>query len=192
MVLHASLAHTTSHLRAPPPLAIASKALPFLGEAPPKLDGTMAGDVGFDPLNLSESAVPLPWMREAEIKHGRVCMLAIVGYIAVDAGIRAPGADKIGTVTSFTAHDATVASGHMFLLLGVAGVLELAGIAGIAASLKGERTPGNFELGSSMVKDVKQLDRMQLAEITHCRLAMMAFSGLVTQAALGHTAFPHF
>ena len=36
------------------------------------------------------------------------------------------------------------------------------------------------------------LDRMQLAEITHCRLAMMAFSGLITQAALGHTAFPYF
>jgi len=64
----------------------ASQALPFL-EKPAALDGTMAGDVGFDPLQLS-SLVPLAWMREAEIKHGRVCMLAIVGYIAVDVGLR--------------------------------------------------------------------------------------------------------
>ncbi len=48
--------------------------------APPYLQG-------FDPLGLS-SYFPVAWLREAEIKHGRVCMLAIVGYIAVDTGLR--------------------------------------------------------------------------------------------------------
>jgi hypothetical protein len=50
-----------------------SKAMPFL-MAPPALDGTMAGDVGFDPLWVS-SMLPdagwLPWLREATPKPKR-------------------------------------------------------------------------------------------------------------------------
>ena len=58
-----------------------SEALPFV-ECPQYLDGTMAGDVGFDPLGLSDytkgpfdtPAEHLGWMREAEIKHGTPCL----------------------------------------------------------------------------------------------------------------------
>merc|ERR1719393_1151892 len=95
------------------PLMMAkSQALPFL-EAPPQLDGSMAGDVGFDPLGLS-GYFSLDYMREAEIKHGRICMLATLGYVTVDAGIYAPGAPK---VSSLAAHDTCVKTGHMLMLL---------------------------------------------------------------------------
>ena len=40
----------------------------------------MAGDVGFDPLGLSEN-FDMKWLREAEIKHGRTCMLACFGFV---------------------------------------------------------------------------------------------------------------
>lgn len=43
------------------------------------------------------SEVPLPtvyWMREAELKHGRLCMLAICGFVAVDTGAHWPGTGK--------------------------------------------------------------------------------------------------
>ena len=59
-----------------------SLSMPFL-EQPKNLDGSMAGDVGFDPLGLSEIddlGVDLYWLREAELKHGRVAMLATIGY----------------------------------------------------------------------------------------------------------------
>lgn len=56
-----------------------SKAMPFLSQ-PPKLDGSMAGDVGFDPLGLS-TFLDVKWLREAELKHGRICMLAWTGCI---------------------------------------------------------------------------------------------------------------
>ena len=53
-----------------------SLSMPFL-EQPKNLDGSMAGDVGFDPLGLSEIddlGIDLYWLREAELKHGRVAI----------------------------------------------------------------------------------------------------------------------
>ena len=67
--------------------------MPFL-EQPKNLDGSMAGDVGFDPLGLSEIddlGIDLYWLREAELKHGRVAMLAATGVIWVEAFGPLPG-----------------------------------------------------------------------------------------------------
>lgn len=66
-----------------------SKAVPFLSR-PEKLDGTLAGDVGFDPLGIS-NYWDIKWMREAELKHGRICMLATAG-ILVQEFVHLPGA----------------------------------------------------------------------------------------------------
>ena len=96
------------------------KAIPFLA-VPAHLDGTMAGDNGFDPLELG-SAYNMKYMREAELKHGRVCMLAFFGYIAVDGGYTWPGAP---TVSSLAAHDESVKNGSMLFLLGLILVFEV-------------------------------------------------------------------
>jgi len=56
-----------------------SKSVPFM-ERPPALDGSMAGDVGFDPLNIS-GYLNIKWLREAELKHARICMLASLGWL---------------------------------------------------------------------------------------------------------------
>jgi len=55
-----------------------SVSIPFL-KRPSKLDGTHAGDVGFDPLGLSEK-LDLYTMMEAETRHARLAMLAVVGW----------------------------------------------------------------------------------------------------------------
>lgn len=55
-----------------------SVAMPFLGR-PPKLDGTQAGDFGFDPLGFSED-FDLFTMQEAELRHARLAMLAVIGW----------------------------------------------------------------------------------------------------------------
>lgn len=53
----------------------------------------MAGSVDFDPLGLS-TTMDLRWMREAEIKHGRVAMLATLGYTLPELfGLKFPGFD---------------------------------------------------------------------------------------------------
>lgn len=76
---------------------------------------------GFDPLNLAGS-FDINYMREAELKHGRICMLAWVGYVAVDNGFYVPFAPH---VSSLAAHDTAVKSGNMLLLLGAVGVIEV-------------------------------------------------------------------
>merc|ERR1719207_338439 len=80
-----------------------TEALPFM-EEPAHLAG-MIGNVGFDPLSLS-TPQNIKWMREAELKHGRMTMLAWTGYVAVDLGLKLPGA-KYAALTSYTAHQGT-------------------------------------------------------------------------------------
>jgi hypothetical protein len=59
-----------------------------------------AGDVGFDPLGISE-LIDVKWLREAELKHGRVCMLAATGMIVQDV-FKFPGVTSVfGTSLSF-------------------------------------------------------------------------------------------
>jgi light-harvesting complex I chlorophyll a/b binding protein 4 len=55
-----------------------SIAMPML-KRPSKLDGTHAGDVGFDPLGFSESN-DMYTLMESEIRHARLAMLAVVGW----------------------------------------------------------------------------------------------------------------
>jgi len=64
--------------RAAAPTMKKSEALPFM-EEPAHLAG-MIGNVGFDPLSLS-TPQNIKWMREAELKHGRMTMLAWTGYV---------------------------------------------------------------------------------------------------------------
>jgi len=191
--------HTVAQRAGVALMAEKSAALPFV-DKPAGLDGSMAGDVGFDPLGFSNHelgpfdtpAEHMAWMREAELKHGRVCMLGVVGWILVDWGFRAPGAEKIGSVTSFAAHDATVASGHLAALMLAVLVFEIAGAGAIKASLEGTRTPGDFALTGGFGKTPEALKKLQEQEIKHSRLAMMAFGGIATQTALGYTSFPYF
>mmetsp|Transcript_28571 Transcript_28571/g.43926 ORF Transcript_28571/g.43926 Transcript_28571/m.43926 type:complete len:265 (+) Transcript_28571:121-915(+) len=46
----------------------------------PVLDGELAGDYGFDPLRLAKDKESLWAYREAEVKHARLAMLAVVGW----------------------------------------------------------------------------------------------------------------
>lgn len=75
---------TSNRARSSSKLSAASSdrsiALPFL-KRPEKLDGTLVGDFGFDPLGFTENVNDLDYVQSAEIKHGRVAMLATVGFI---------------------------------------------------------------------------------------------------------------
>jgi len=51
-----------------------------MGDAPVVLDGSLAGDAGFDPVGFADCRENLLLYREAEIKHARLAMLAAAGW----------------------------------------------------------------------------------------------------------------
>ena len=170
-----------------------SASLPFL-PAPANCEGYV-GNVGFDPVGFS-NYFPVDYLREAELKHGRMCQLAWLGYVAVDLGMRLPGyPEALSGATSATAHDAAVeygALGNIFVWIAFA---EMAGWIGVSQMLQGSgRAPGDFGLGKKFLdgKSEAQIEQMKLKEITHCRAAMLAFSGVVTQSVLFDKSFPYF
>lgn len=55
-----------------------SLSCPLL-ERPSNLDGSHAGDFGFDPLGLSQE-FDLYYMQECELRHARLAMLAVAGW----------------------------------------------------------------------------------------------------------------
>lgn len=199
-----------------------SEALPFLPR-PINLDGSMVGDVGFDPMYLSSipknfsgfiqppqweetSGLPtLYWMREAELKHGRVCMLAWFGWLATDGAfgfpLRFPGdLYSVESIpSSYAAHDVLVSQGSMGFILFAAGLIEFCTGAVLVEVSKGEsdRAAGDYGLDPLNFlkgKSEDDVNRMKLRELKNGRLAMLAFAGVVTQSGLSDAthSFPYF
>ena len=143
----------------------------------------------FDPLNLS-SKYDVNWLREAEIKHGRVCMLAVTGWLANDYGVLKEAFPGVPDVSSLEAHDACTKSGHMWALLGIVGICEALHMSVVVPRLDADwegYTPGDYGLDPLKIGT----DSNKIAELKHGRLAMLGFSGLVTQEALGHAVVMH-
>jgi Chlorophyll A-B binding protein len=163
-------------------------------EAPPNLEG-YPGNAGFDPFRFSDF-VPMDFLAEAEIKHGRICMMATVGFLAVDSGLRVyPLPDGYEGLTALTAHDALVKQGAMqqlFLWIAIAEVIDTIAI---VQMLNGSgRKPADFgfdPLGFMKNKSPEEKMKLQVNEIKNGRLAMLAFSGIVTQSVLYGTEFPY-
>jgi len=177
---------TSSSRAAAPLMQVKSKAIPFL-KNPPALDGSMAGDIGFDPLQISD-LVPLAWSREAELKHARVCMLAVAGWVTVDLGFRVPFAPE---VSSLYAHDAAVEKGPMLgMLIPLAAIEVLAGIPKCFQLLNDPDAapPGDYKFDPLGFGGGKMMEEKELA---NGRAAMLAFSGIVTQSALTGNSFPY-
>merc|ERR1719506_1553524 len=170
------------------PAVVYSEALPFLTRrASLGPVGAYVGDVGFDPLGFSE-ILPMDWLREAEIKHARVSMLAFVGFVFTDF-YTLPGFEY----TTLEAHDACVASGSMSQLLLWLGALEVVSFIGIDQMLRGSgREPGDFGFDPlGFGNDPDKLKDLQMKELANGRLAMFAFGGVVTQSVLTGNSFPY-
>ncbi|KAL9139837.1 Photosystem I chain B-like [Amphidinium carterae] len=170
-----------------------SAAVPYL-TYPERLEGWVGGEKGFDPLRTSD-IIDVYWLREAELKHGRICMLATLGWISVDVGARFP-AEMFQGVGAIEAHNKMVEAGVMQQMLSIVGVCELFSLYLIKEGLLGriQRKAGDYFIGKNFLpKEPEKATDMQLKELENGRLAMLAFSGIVTQANLfPESHFPYF
>ncbi|KAG5184805.1 chlorophyll a/b-binding protein domain-containing protein [Tribonema minus] len=162
-----------------------SKSLPFLVK-PKQLDGWV-GNAEFDPFSLSE-LLPMAFVRESELKHGRIAMLAVVGFVVSEL-IHIPG-------EAYQASNPVDAVN----MVGAQPMLQIFAFCGFLESVfhKGKmtmmdmhadgQTPGDFGFDPLNVsKDPAKLAQYQLSEIKNGRLAMMAISGLIHQSIItGH------
>jgi hypothetical protein len=122
----------------------------------------------------------LKYARWAEIKHGRICMLAIVGIVVQQAGIHVPG-DAFTNTDIFGAVNSVGFGANVQIFLTIAGV-ELATF----NQHYGDGEPGDLAFDGGLLKKMspEQIKTRQTQEIVHGRLAMIAFTGAIVQTFL--------
>jgi len=189
----------------PPPVKkapILAQWFPFGLKAPAALDGSLAGDVGFDPLGFSKDKKALYWMREAETKHGRLAMLAAVGWplselfhkelaqtLKLDSilagGDRAPSLLNGGLSSVY-------ASGMLVMSIIIAGYLEAKAMNDGYVFWNAEKpenyVPGDYKFDPLNLYSVRKGSKksMENAEIKNGRLAMLAITAFAfSEAATG-------
>ena len=147
--------------------------------------------VAWDPMRFCElykvsgNNPDVAWMREAELKHGRMSMLAIVGVMVQSAGIHFPGNADI----SFDNADWATAPqslppaawGQVLLFIGLVEGQKSVGLADLWNGVTTDREPGNYgpAFGSELLsKDPVAADKMRLKELKNGRVAMLAIMGV--------------
>jgi len=168
-----------------------SQSIPFL-KRPKTLTQELAGDVGFDPLNFATNNDILIEYREAEIKHGRLAMLASAGWVFAelyDEDI----ASYIGMEPILNSNDRvpSVFNGGMERVsplwwgfcLGLTAAIDLYGVK--RARVLEDYTPGDLGFDPLGLypdeEDEEGRLRMELAEIKHGRLGMIAITAFSVQ-----------
>jgi len=149
------------------------------------------GPYEFDPLGFSKYTELVPWFREAELKHGRICMLAWLGMVVPDF-LRVPGDRYSFDAVPLTidAHDKLNGQvGVNFQILFWISIVELC-CAKKVFEWNSLETAGDYGLTGFFPADEEGQKRMRLSELKNGRLAMIAFSGAITQAVLTQHTFP--
>lgn len=146
------------------------------------------GTYQFDPLMLSARFPEyLPWFREAELKHGRVAMLAFVGLLAPE-GFRIPLDDFQGDFDFVTCHSKFIyglGTGPMWWLLVFCSIIESLRFKemGLGFEKLNLENAGDLNFGKSFLpKTAEGQTQMRIKELKNGRLAMLAVSGIITQA----------
>jgi len=161
--------------------------------APEILDGSLAGDVGFDPLGFSRTKNTLLWMREAEVKHSRLAMLAAVGWplselwhkeLASVFGMESILAGKSGSLAPSLLNgglSSPYATAMLIASVLVAGFLEGQAMNKGDIFISSEKSkgyvPGDFQFDPVNLYKIRgDKKSMELTEIKNGRLAMCAIT----------------
>lgn len=182
----------------------ADRPLWFPGNPAPKhLDGSLAGDYGFDPLNLGSEPETLKWFVQAELIHGRWAMLAVAGILFTAIGAKA----GLGFPQWYDAGEVSIQNSQIsfgtllvieFLLMGWVetkrwldirnpGSQADGSFLGVTEGFKGKENgyPGGryFDFMGLAAGDEQQYKDYKTKEIKNGRLAMVAILGFWSQYA---------
>eukprot|EP00608_Synchroma_pusillum_P002286 CAMPEP_0198420886 /NCGR_PEP_ID=MMETSP1452-20131203/1239_1 /TAXON_ID=1181717 /ORGANISM="Synchroma pusillum, Strain CCMP3072" /LENGTH=215 /DNA_ID=CAMNT_0044141067 /DNA_START=53 /DNA_END=700 /DNA_ORIENTATION=+ len=167
-----------------------SASVPFL-KKPANLDGSLAGDVGFDPLGLSdvsEVGIDLYWFREAELKHGRIAMMAFLGAIFTETFGPLPGMPTAGCAVDQFWKVYEEKPGAIFAMVIAISILEaISGVAITKGRELGVRAPGDYSFNPARLALTKETRaELELKEVKNGRLAMWAAAGMLMQESITH------
>lgn len=178
-----------------------SQALP-MDKRPPALDGTLPGDVGFDPAGFTNNPPrkyfygggerSLKWFQEAEIVHGRVAMIAALGWVFPSIyhwpGNAEVGLDAYANTNPLLAYS-QVPQAAVLQIIAAVSVIEHFRIARV---IRGDAPAGDLGLGQGEGRwnpfgfkySDEEYREKQVQEIKNGRLAMVAIIGLISQASV--------
>jgi hypothetical protein len=152
----------------------------------------------FDPLGFSKNGNMelLQWYREAEIKHGRVAMAAVVGFLVNYQGISFPADltmsgekfSSLGTKAPLAAWDNLSDKGK-WSILGFIGLLEVLGEAEKPHYMRGGKSGTNklvWNFGDKYLsgKTEEQKREKRTAEINNGRLAMLGVMSIIAGSTI--------
>ncbi|KAL1523640.1 hypothetical protein AB1Y20_018575 [Prymnesium parvum] len=141
------------------------------------------GNKVFDPLGLANmcpyGSMEFEWMRTSEIKHGRVCMAASVGWIINEAGIHFPGMLSQHPPIAFADLGTGLAAWDAVPIAGKAQILAAAGIIETASEM---RKPHYLKGG--MIKFEGPKADSRISELKNGRLAMIAVASFYSASVL--------
>merc|ERR1712050_287667 len=152
----------------------------------------------YDPLGLvaDGNEAKFDRLRYVEIKHGRVAMLAVVGYLIEAAGIRLPGqisydgTEFADIPAGFDALSA-IPSGGVFQIVGFVGFLEIFVMQDIAGTGEfiGDFRNGFIDYGWDTFDEETKLKKRAI-ELNQGRAAMMGILALTVHEKLGVPLIP--
>ena len=146
-------------------------------------DKTLAGDFGFDPLQIADSPDALAWQREAEIKHARLAMLAAFGWPISEV-------TNFGNLLTKEGRAPSLLNGG----LGEVNGLYWAAVVGLAVYWEGQGLDKKFGKQDDYLPGMLNFDplgadspSMRNAEITNGRVAMIAITVFALEEAIFRT-----
>jgi len=147
----------------------------------------------YDPLGLVADGDQAKFerLRGVELKHGRICMLGVVGYLVNKAGIYLPGeistdGTKFSDLGSGWDASFAVPVAGALQVLAFCGFLEIAGWKQNPGSFPGDFSASSFPVG--WTSDYSEEEKLQkrAAELNNGRAAQMGMLGLMVHDKLGN------
>uniref|UniRef100_A0A7S3Y2R7 Plastid light harvesting protein n=1 Tax=Heterosigma akashiwo TaxID=2829 RepID=A0A7S3Y2R7_HETAK len=181
--------------------------------AVPEADAQYTDDIGvvaplgvWDPSGvLARGPEEVARLRELEIKHGRIAMLGVVGYLVTYAGVRFPGAEDIPSGFAALDNLPGMVWAQMiatWTMMEAANQDQYAGPWGTnqnalgesPAEFKGDFRNGFIDFGWDKLSDDQKM-RKRAIELNQGRAAQMGILGLMVHEKLGNVDQllpPHF